>query len=155
MEHERPHLRYTGEARRVPTGGSYQPDKLAYDIPDDLPPETPIEQTDGGRLAKRLIIAFVLIIGIGVINIAVLRRYSVDLPPLVLLGTFGVILIASLAPMFESAMQQPRADEDDDDCRDEGCAVGCCSGPRPIGELSRKARRHLHQNRLPGHSPRS
>ena len=141
-------------AGRVPTGGSYQPDKLAYDIPDDLPPETPSEQTDGGRLAKRLIIAFVLIIGIGVINIAVLRRYSVDLPPLVLLGTFAVILIASLAPMFEAAMQQPRAD-DDDDCTDDGCSVGCCSGPRPIGEMTRKARQRMNQNRLPGHSPRS
>ena len=155
MEHERPHLRYTGEARRVPTGGTYQPDKLAYDIPDDLPPETPIEQTDGGRLAKRLIIAFVLIVGIGVINIAVLRRYSVDLPPLVLFGVFGVILVASLAPMFENAMQQPRSDDDDDHCSDDGCSVGCCSGPRPIGEMTRKARQRMNQNRLPGHSPRS
>ncbi len=153
MEHERPHLRYTGEARRVPTGGAYQPDKLAYDIPDDLPPLIPVEETDGGRLAKRLIVAFVLIVAIGVVNIAVLRRYDVDLPPIVLLGVFGVILIASVVSSFENAMQ--RQDDDADDGADEGCAVGCCSGPRPIGELSRKARRHMQQHRLPGHSPRS
>lgn len=147
MEQERPHLRYTGEARRVPTGGTYQPDRLAYDIPGDLPPETPIEQTDGGRLAKRLIIAFLLIVAFGVVNIAVLRRYDVDLPPVALLGIFGVILIASVLPAFESAMQRRGPDEDD---ADEGCAVGCCSGPRPVGELSRRARRHTQQHRLPG-----
>ncbi len=136
----------------MPTGGAYQPDKLAYDIPGDLPPETPIEETDGGKLAKRLIIAFLLIVAIGVVNIAVLRRYDVDLPPIVLLGVFGVILIASIVPSFENAVQRRDVE---DDCTDEGCSVGCCSGPRPIGELSRKARQHLDQHRLPGHSPRS
>lgn len=155
MEHERPHIRYTGEARRVPTGGSYQPDKLAFDVPDDLPPETPIEQTDGGKLAKRLIVAFVLIVGIAVINIAVLRRYNVDLAPMVLLGVFAVILMASIVPSIENAMQQQRSNEDEDDCADDGCAVGCCSGPRPMGEMTRKARQRMNQHRLPGHSPRS
>jgi len=137
----------------VPTGGSYQPEKLAYDIPGDLPPEIPIEETDGGRLAKRLIVAFLLIVAIGVINIAVLRRYDVDLPPIVLLGVFGVILVANLVPSFENAMQ--RRDDAEEDCTDEGCSVGCCSGPRPIGELSRKARQHMQQRRLPGHAPKS
>ena len=149
MEQERPHLRYTGEARRVPTGGAYQPDRLAFDIPGDLPPETPVEETDGGRLAKRLIIAFVAIIALGVVNIAVLRRFGVDLPPLVLLGSFGVILAASVLPSFEG---RAKASSEDDACADEGCAVGCCSGPRPVGELSRKARQRMQsQNyRLPG-----
>lgn len=151
MEHERPHLRYTGEARRVPTGGSYQPDKLAYDIPGDLPPETPIEQTDGGRLAKRLIVAFVLIVGMGIVNITVLRRYGVDMPPAVLLGVFAVILIASVISAVEAGSKRTPAE---DDCADEGCAVGCCSGPRPVGELTRKARERM-QPRLPGHAPRS
>lgn len=154
MEQERPHLRFVGEARRVPTGGAYQPDRLAYDIPGDLPPETPIEQTDGGRLAKRLIIAFVAIIALGVVNIALLRRYGLDLPPVVLLSAFGVIFAASVIPSIEGRSKSPR---EEDACADEGCAVGCCSGPRPVGELSRKARERMQPSnlRLPGHAPRS
>ncbi|GAB5495705.1 MAG: hypothetical protein Phyf2KO_07850 [Phycisphaerales bacterium] len=145
MANRRTNLKLAGDpATRVPTGGSYQPDKLAYDIPDDLPPE-PFEDTDGGKLAKRLIIAFVLIAATAVLNFVVLRRYEMDLHPVVLLGSFGVILIASILPAIESGMTKESQEQEP---IDNSCAVGCCQGPRPIGELSRKAAARRNQMRL-------
>ena len=145
MAHSRTNLKLAGEpATRVPSGGSYQPDKLAYEIPDDLPPE-PFEDTDGGKLAKRLIIAFVLIATTAVLNFVVLRRYDMDLHPVVLLGSFGIILIASILPAIESGMSK---DNSEPEPIDDACAVGCCQGPRPIGELSRKAAARRNQMRL-------
>lgn len=149
MTRNGPNLRLAGEpARRVPTGGSYQPDNLAYEIPDDLPGED-FDETDGGKLAKRLIIAFVLIAAIALVNILVLRRFDMDLHPMVLFGAFGVILAASVISAFES---RPRKVQDE--ANDMGCAVGCCQGPRPIGELSRKAAQKRNQMRLPTRQPK-
>lgn len=155
MARERDNLRFRSHpgdpARRVPSGGSYQPDKLAYDIPDDLP-GLPIEETDGGKLAKRLSIAFVLIAITAIVNFVVLRRWNVDLPPEILFGAFGVIAIASILPSFES---KPDSKDDYDSEASEGCAIGCCQGPRPIGELSRKAAQRRDQLRLPRRHPKS
>ncbi|HED54111.1 MAG TPA: hypothetical protein ENJ00_07910 [Phycisphaerales bacterium] len=136
-------------ARRTPTGGTYQPDKLAYDIPDDLPPDPDFDQTDGGKLAKRLVIAFVLIVAAAVFNFVFLRRWEMDLHPIVLLGAFAIILIASIISAIQ-AQPEPIETDPDASC---GCSVGCCSGPRPIGELSRKVARQRHNARpqLPDH----
>lgn len=151
MAEQRSNLRLAGDpARRVPSGGSYQPDKLAYDIPSDIPPQ-PFEETDGGKLAKRLIIAFVLISATAILNFVVLRRYEMDLHPIVLFGAFGVILVASLLPAIEAGMN---AESDAPEPVDDACAIGCCQGPRPIGELSRKAAKHRNQMRLPSRQPR-
>ena len=107
------------------------------------------DETDGGKLAKRLIIAFVLIAAIALVNILVLRRFDMDLHPMVLFGAFGVILAASVISAFES---RPRKVQDE--ANDMGCAVGCCQGPRPIGELSRKAAQKRNQTRLPTRQPK-
>ena len=144
------HFSSQGEpARRVPEGGSYQPDKLAFEIPDDVLGE----ETDGGKLAKRLIIAFILIAITAVLNLVVLRKWDMDLPPMVLLGAFGVIFVASILPSFEA--KQESFEDVDESCSSDGCAVGCCQGPRPIGELSRKAAQRRNQRRLPTRHPKS
>jgi hypothetical protein len=144
----RPDESQHGPARRVPSGGTYQPDKLAFEIPDDVLGE----ETDGGKLAKRLSIAFVLIAIIAIFNFVFLRKWEMDLAPEVLLGTFGVIFIASILPSFEA---KPDLQNDDDSCDSDGCSVGCCQGPRPIGELSRKAAQRRNQMRLPTRHPKS
>lgn len=152
MARNGPNLRLAGEpARRVPTGGAYQPDNLAYEIPDDLPGEE-FDETDGGKLAKRLIIAFVLIAAIALVNILVLRRFDMDLHPMVLFGAFGVILFSSVLSAIES--KPKRVSEETSGSEDMGCAVGCCQGPRPIGELSRKAQQRRNQMRLPTRQPK-
>jgi len=154
MAENRDNLRFThppGEpARRVPEGGMYQPDMLAFEIPDDILGD----ETDGGKLAKRLIIAFILIAITAVLNFVFLRKWDMDLPPMVLLGAFGVIFVASILPSFEA---KPESFEDDDDSSSSGggCAIGCCQGPRPIGELSRKAAQRRDQSRLPTRHPKS
>ena len=153
MAREHDNLRPDGSpgrpARRVPEGGSYQPDKLAFEIPDDVLGE----ETDGGKLAKRLIIAFILIAITAVLNLVVLRKWDMDLPPMVLFGAFGVIFVASILPSFEA---KPESFEDEDESSSsDGCAVGCCQGPRPIGELTRKAAQRRNQARLPTRHPKS
>ena len=147
-DNQNPQGGHHDHARRVPSGGTYQPDRLAFEIPDDVLGE----ETDGGKLAKRLSIAFVLIAIIAIFNFVFLRKWDMDLAPEVLLGTFGVILIASILPAFEA---KPESEYDDDTCDSDGCAIGCCQGPRPIGELSRKAARRRNQMSLPRRHPKS
>lgn len=142
MAHDAPNFRlaqqtFTSPTHRVPNGGLYQPDQLAAEMPPnpdlDEIPET--EDVDIKRVARRLVVAFLAIVGLGILNYTVLYRFGAELHPVVLLGAFGVILAASVLSIPGNA-RQAQAQTDPADC---GCAVGMCSGPRPIGELSRKA----------------
>ncbi|MGP1271990.1 MAG: hypothetical protein ACTS22_01525 [Phycisphaerales bacterium] len=145
MAHDAPHLRLTNQsfaspAHRVPNGGLYQPDRLAAEVPpnpdlegSDAPPDE--QAADIRRVARRLVVAFVAIVAIGLINFTVLRQFNADLPPAVLLGTFAVILAATVISMADR-QRSTTAENEDADC---GCAIGACPGPRPVGELSRRA----------------
>lgn len=141
-------------ANRVPAGGLYQPDRLAGEFPPDPnidDADTPLddEAVDVRLVARRLVIAFIAIAAIAIINFTVLRRFSADLPPVVLLGSFAIIAGATVLSLVDRS--RPLSSEiDDTDPRDDGCAVGMCSGPRPIGELSRRAAARREQNRLSG-----
>lgn len=137
-----PPLRLSGQsfaspAHRVPEGGLYQPDRLAGEFPPD-PSEREAEPSlEVRRVSRRLVVAFVAVVSIGLLNFLVLRRFDADLHPLVLLGTFAVILIATVVSMIERTA--PNAAGEPDSVTD-GCAIGACPGPRPVGELSRRAR---------------
>ena len=114
---------------RVPVGGRYQPDRFAG---DSLPFETDEEPTtDLGRLARRLVIAGVLIVALAVLNIFVLRRWGMDLPPEILFVSFGVIATASLMSLGDLP-QSKKPKQLALPHNDAGCAVGCCPGPRPL-----------------------
>ena len=84
------------------------------------------------RLLRRLIVAFILIVILGIVSYALLPQWGVRLHPMVPLLSFIAILVGALLTGSE------REDEDDDDPDDpgggvdEGCAVGMCPGPRPL-----------------------
>ncbi|MEO0631089.1 MAG: hypothetical protein AAFY46_10225 [Planctomycetota bacterium] len=142
MAHDAPQLRiaqstFTSPTHRVPNGGLYQPDQLAGEVPPnpDLDDTPEAEDVDIKRVARRLVVAFLAIVALGILNYTVLYRFDAELNPVVLLTAFGVILASSILSMTDK-QREASAEPDPTDC---GCAVGMCSGPRPIGELSRKA----------------
>lgn len=142
MAHDAPQLRiaqqtFTSPTHRVPNGGLYQPDQLAGEMPPnpDLDETPEAEDVDIKRVARRLVVAFLAIVALGILNYTVLYRFGAELNPVVLLTAFGVILASSILSMTDKK-SEATAEPDPTDC---GCAVGMCSGPRPIGELSRKA----------------
>lgn len=143
MARDAPNLRltqqsFTSPSHRVPNGGLYQPDRLAAEMPpnpdlQDVPEDA--DAVDIKRVARRLVVAFLAIVALGILNYTVLYRFGAELNPVVLLATFGVILVSTILSMSDK-QRETTAEPDPTDC---GCAVGMCSGPRPIGELSRKA----------------
>jgi hypothetical protein len=156
MAHDAPQLRlaqqsFTSPTHRVPNCGLYQPDQLAAEIPpnpdlEDTPDDP--EAVDIKRVARRLVVAFLAIVALGILNYTVLYRFGAELNPVVLLSAFGVILASSILSMTDK-LRETTTEADPTDC---GCAVGMCSGPRPIGELSRKAaaQRTTYGQGLPG-----
>ncbi len=92
------------------------------------------EAREGRRIARRLAIAFILIMVTGGVCWVVLPRFGMVLPAPAVLMIFAVMAFASLAPLFES---RPKPTRELDDARPIRCG-----GVRPVGELSRKARDH-------------
>lgn len=87
---------------------------------------------EGGRIARRLAIAFVLVLATGAVCWVVLPQFGMVLPAPVVLLVFGVMAFASLAPLFEDRPSTPAPREED-----PGRPITCC-GVRPVGEMSRK-----------------
>ncbi|MEQ8769868.1 MAG: hypothetical protein RIB60_05095 [Phycisphaerales bacterium] len=83
----------------------------------------------GARVARRLLLAFIACLIIGVLCFVVVPNYAgITIPPIVPLLSFGAIAAGALVtmPRDESA---PKGDARD--C-DEGNPIGCCPGPRPL-----------------------
>lgn len=110
------------------------------------------QNREGVRLARRLIIAFVLVMILGVIFYVVLPQYGLKLNPLVpVLSFIAIFAGAILTAVEESKGEDDHWDDPDDprgpngpngrggsgDCNNDGCAVGMCSGPRPLRMFSR------------------
>ena len=92
--------------------------------------ETNRYEEQSRRLARRIVVAFALIMFTAVIFFIAVPLMGVDLPIIVPVMCFVTIAVGSVMAHVGDApdqrVQQPKKDED---C---GCAVGCCSGPRPL-----------------------
>lgn len=131
MAAEEHQLKITGPfvpASRTPTGGDYQPDQLADEIAAQGEPEEPL--TDGGRMFRRLIATLGIAMLVAGINFFVLRRFELELPPYLLMTTFGVIGVAGVMAAIAGRGDEPKQGRPDA-CDSDGCAVGMCPGPRP------------------------
>ena len=95
---------------------------------------------EGVKIARRLVVAFGLIVFLFAMCWFVLPRMGLDLPPAVPIAAFVAILFGTFMATVGDRDTPP---EDDDlrlgDCDGNACG---CGGPRPLGEMSRKARRN-------------
>lgn len=108
------------------------------DAPDDLLEQARLRlkaehdanrhEEQGKRLARRIIIAFILIV-ITAVAFFVAPVMGVDVPPIVPVMCFATIVLGSVMAHAGDAPEESRPNTRDDDC---GCAVGCCPGPRPM-----------------------
>ncbi len=86
------------------------------------------DRIEGQRLARRIFVAGALILVTAVICFVVLPAMKLHLPPVVPVVAFGAITLGALLTGHAEGKvgAHPRKPAPDD-----GCAVGCCSGPRP------------------------
>ncbi len=93
---------------------------------------------EGVRIARRLVVGFVLIVLTFVLCWFVLPEIGLHLPPIVPFAAFGAIVFGTIMASVGNRDTPP----DDDDLRlgdsCDGASCGC-GGPRPIGERSRLA----------------
>tara|TARA_R110000744_G_scaffold377680_1_gene492936 strand:+ start:130 stop:603 length:474 start_codon:yes stop_codon:yes gene_type:complete len=101
---------------------------------------------EGVKLARRLIVAFVLILILGIVFYVVLPVYGLKLNPMVPVLSFIAILVGAIMTAVEEQKDQDDHWDDPDDprgpnggkpnnqdgCNNDGCAVGMCPGPRPL-----------------------
>ncbi|USN99599.1 MAG: hypothetical protein H6810_02750 [Phycisphaeraceae bacterium] len=85
-------------------------------------------EEQGRRLARRIVVAFVLVVITAVIFFIIVPSLNVHLPVFVPVLCFAVIVLGSVLSHTGDAPPQ-RPPRKRDDC---GCAVGCCTGPRPL-----------------------
>ena len=121
-----------------PDSRSFRDEQSSYLIEDarERVREQDERNKEGVKLARRLIVAFILILILGVAFYAILPQWGLRLPPIVPALSFVAILIGAVL----SAVDQNRSEERNEDtrvldersCKDDGCAVGMCSGPRPL-----------------------
>ncbi len=120
-----------------PPAAPRTPSRVAEDAFVDLrigPSDEDDEPADVGRLARRLLVAFLLIAGVWILFVTLLAQHISPMVPVLASG--AIMLGAILAAMPE---RKDTADLHDD--LDDAKPIGCCSGPRPLGEMSRKAAR--------------
>lgn len=95
-----------------------------------------IREREGRRLARRLIIAFVLVMVTGITMIAILPSFGIHLPMPVVLLALSVIIVGSIMSFMGDHPVPTPADEHVDAEATDGCAVGMCPGPRPLRMFS-------------------
>jgi len=83
------------------------------------------EEEQAVALTHRLVIAFVLIVIIGAVFFIVMPYYGMNLPPIMPLLVFVAIAVGAL-------LTAPRVPKKKPCDTDDGRAVGCCQGPRPL-----------------------
>jgi hypothetical protein len=110
------------------------------DAPDDLLEQARLRlraehdanryEEQSKRLARRLVVAFVLVMLTAVAFFVVVPLMGVDLPLIVPVMCFLTILVGSVLAHAGDAPEHHRPKtKQSEDC---GCAVGCCPGPRPL-----------------------
>jgi len=105
------------------------------------------QNKEGVKLARRLVVAFVLILILGVVFYVVLPEFGLKLDPIVPVLSFLAILVGAVMTAVEENKDADGLGEDDDDdddscgsggCGNDGCAVGMCPGPRPLRMFGKK-----------------
>lgn len=82
------------------------------------------------RLARRIVIAFVLIMVTAIIFFIAVPLMGVDLPVIVPVMCFITIAVGSvMAHIGDAPEHRVPVPKKNEEC---GCAVGCCPGPRPL-----------------------
>jgi len=99
--------------------------------------ETDEDREAGARLARRLLVAFILVGAIWVVFVTILSSW---IPPMVPILVSLVIMVGAIMAGAEDVNRPVAQDDDGPQGCDDGCAVGMCGGPRPLGEMSRRAR---------------
>ncbi len=87
---------------------------------------------ESSRLARRLLIAFILIVLLGVGFYIVLPYFGLRLPPFVPILCFGAIAVGALLNTGETPYERSPQDDEHGCTGEGGCAVGMCPGPRPL-----------------------
>ena len=99
------------------------------------------QNREGVRLARRLVIAFILIALLGIVFYIVLPEYGLRLDPIVPVLSFLAIFLGAVLTASEENKDEDDFWDDPDDprgpnggggCENDGCAVGMCPGPRPL-----------------------
>jgi hypothetical protein len=85
-------------------------------------------EEQGKRLARRILVAFVLIV-LTAVAFFVAPVMGVDVPPIVPVMCFATIVVGAVMAHAGDAPEKRRSNPRNDDC---GRAVGCCPGPRPL-----------------------
>ncbi|MFI4897959.1 MAG: hypothetical protein ACIARR_09050 [Phycisphaerales bacterium JB059] len=84
-------------------------------------------------LGKRLVIAFVLMVGLSVGFVVLVAELNVYVPPIVFLLSFIAIAVGTVLTVLPGAEVRSRQRGSSCGCADaEGRPIGCCQGPRPL-----------------------
>ncbi len=91
------------------------------------------EHREARALVRRLVVAFVLTIGLMASFVVLVAELDVHVPPIVFLLSFAAIAVGTLLTLLPTAKpgrkpEAPCGCADDED----GRPIGCCSGPRPL-----------------------
>lgn len=108
------------------------------DAPDDLLEQARLRlraehrvnryEEQSRRLARRLVIAFILIVLTGVVFFIVVPLMGVHLPLIVPVLCFVAIVVGAVIVHAGEAPEEKQPCPRDD----EGRPIGCCPGPRPL-----------------------
>jgi len=110
-----------------PTRPTIEPD-AAHDLLEDARLKIRCENEEEEQtvaLTRRLVVAFVLIVIIGAVFFIIMPHYGMNLPPIMPLLVFVAIALGALLTAPKVPKKKPCADDD-------GRAIGCCQGPRPL-----------------------
>ena len=87
------------------------------------------ERKQANALARRLIIAFVLMVGLSVGMLVLVAELNLRIPPMMFLLSFLAIAAGTITTLM-TGRDKPAKSKADCAC-DDGRPV-CCSGPRPL-----------------------
>ena len=117
-----------------PTPVTDHPLQLAGDFAD-TEPESEVQAEQARGSIRRLAVALGLSLVLAFLCFVLAPRWGVYLPMIVPLMGFGAI---ALGTIMAAAEARPKTPEQADDEADAPGRPICCSGPRPIGEATRR-----------------
>lgn len=109
------------------------PGPAAADQPAQCCVETPAErlareQLEQARTARRVLIAFLLVLLLVPVVLFVAVVSDIEIPMIAIFALFGLVLVGALMAGAGRSDDRPSASPP----QDEGRPIGCCAGPRPM-----------------------